>query len=173
MRPVILAYSFTGNNRLLAETLASKLSCPLVDVVPRAKRWPISIAIDLMLRRFPRIRPVDLPGHDHLLVIAPLWNRWIAHPMRAALRALGAEIGPYSFISLSGGVRPGQIEFVDEQLEKLTGQPPRNHWALYVEKLVPEDIRGTPKVSAYKVSPHELERYPEIGEIVGWAQAQP
>jgi len=173
MRPVILAYSFTGNNRLLAETLARRIGCPLVAVTPRGNRWPISIAIDLMFRRFPKIRPVSLPEHDHVLVIAPLWDRWIAHPMRSALKALGAGIGPYSFISLSGGVRPGQVEFVDEQLEKLTGQPPRAHWALYVEKLVAEEIRGTPKVSSYRVSPEELESYPEIGEIVDWVRAQP
>ncbi|GGD44214.1 hypothetical protein [Sinisalibacter lacisalsi] len=173
MRPVVLAYSFTGNNRLLAEALAGRIGCPLVEVVPRGKRWPISIALDLMFRRFPKIHPVSLPEHDHLLVIAPLWDRWIAHPMRSALKALGPAIGPYSFISLSGGVRPGQVAFVDEQLEQLTGQPPRNHWALYVEKLVPEEIRGTPKVSAYRVSPEELESYPELGEIVNWVRARP
>jgi len=173
MRPVILAYSFTGNNRLLAETLARRIGCPLVAVTPRGNRWPISIAIDLMFRRFPKIRPISLPEHDHLLVMAPLWDRWIAHPMRSALKALGAGIGPYSFVSLSGGVRPGQVEFVDEQLEKLTGQPPRKHWALYVEKLVAEETRGTPKVSSYRVSPEELESYSEIGEIVDWVRAQP
>lgn len=172
MRLVILYYSFTGNNRLLAETLAARIGCPAIEVIEQGKRRPFQIAIDLLFRRFPRIRPIDLPAHDHVLVVAPLWNRWIAHPMRTALKALGPEIGAYSFASLSGGERPGQVEFVADQLEKLTGAPPRKQWAMYVERVAPEAIRGTPKISEYKMSSSELARFPEIDEIIGWMTAQ-
>ena len=148
MRPVILFYSFTGNNRLLAETLAARLGCPTVEVVETRRRTPLRILLDLALRRFPKIAPLDLPAYDRLIVISPLWNRWIAHPMRAALRALGGEIGPYAFVSFSGGERPGHVGFVDDQLKRLTGRAPEKHWALYVQTLVHEKIRGTPAVSA-------------------------
>ena len=167
MAPVILFYSFSGNNRLLAETLARALDCPAVEVTEPKPRTPLRLMLDLAFRRFPKIAPVTLPpGHDHVLVVTPIWNKWIAHPMRSALRALGPRLGAYSIVTFSGGVRPGQVDFVDSQLAALTGHAPENHWALYVEKLVPEAIRGTPKVSDYKVSPDELMDYPELAEIV-------
>lgn len=169
MPPVILFYSFTGNNRLLAETLAGRIGCSVVEVTETRPRKPLRIAFDLALRRFPPIAPFELPDYDRLIVIAPLWNRWIAHPMRTALRGLGRGIGPYAFASFSGGVRPGQVDFVDDQLLKLTGRAAEKHWALYVEELVPEKIRGTPLVSDYRVKPEELTRYPEVDEIVAWA----
>jgi len=174
MRPVAVFYSFTGNNRLLAEALSAGLACPAIEVVEPRPRKPFRIAVDLLFRRFPPIEPVDLPRErDHVLVVAPLWNKWIAHPMRSALRARGPGIGAYSVVTLSGGERAGQVAFVDEQLEALTGHYPVNHWALYVEKLVPDAIRGTPKVSEYRVSPEELGTYREIDDIVGWLKHAP
>lgn len=169
MRTVILFYSFTGNNRLLAQTLASRIGCPAVEVAEPRPRKPLRILLDLAFRRFPRIEPVTLPDHDRLIVIAPLWNRWIAHPMRAALRELGQGIGPYAFVSLSGGERPGQVQFVDDQLVKLTGRAADKHWAFYVENLAPEEIRGTPKVSEYRATPDDLATFDELDEIAGWA----
>ena len=166
MRPVILVYSFSGNNRLLAGRLAERLDCPIVEVTEPRARSTFRIMFDLLLRRFPKVAPIALPeGNDHVLIVAPLWDKWIAHPMRSALRALGASLGPYSFVSFSGGERPGQVAFVDEQLAELIGHAPQNHWALYVERLVDPAIRGTPKVSAYRVAPEELASYPEL-EIV-------
>lgn len=172
MRTVILFYSFTGNNRLLAETLGRRIGCPAVEVVEPRPRKPLRILLDMALRRFPRIEPVILPDHDRLIVIAPLWNRWIAHPMRAALRELGCGIGAYAFVSLSGGERPGQVHSVDDQLVKLTSRAADEHWALYVENLAPEDIRGTPKVSEYRATPEDLATITELDEIVAWGHGR-
>lgn len=170
MQPVILFYSRTGNNRRLADTLAARIGCPTVAVTEPRPRRLLRILIDLAFRRFPRIAPLTLPAHDRLIVIAPLWNRWIAHPMRTALRALGPGIGPYAFISLSGGERPGQVAFVDQQLAKLTGRTADRHWAFYVEGFAPEDIRGTPEVSDYRVTADEIATIAELEEITAWAR---
>ncbi len=175
MRTVILFYSYTGNNRLLAETLAARLGCPAIDVHEQRRRTPLRLLLDLAFRRFPKIAPLSLPAHDHLLVITPLWNRWIAHPMRTALRALarGTDgIGHYAIVTFSGGERPGQVDFVDDQLLRLTGRSPDAHWALYVEGLVPEEIRGTPKVSQYRVTAEDLATFPDLDEIAGWAEGR-
>lgn len=169
MRPVILFYSYTGNNRLLAETLRRRLDCPAIEVVERKPRTPVRLMFDLAFRRFPAIEPVALPpGTDHVLVVTPLWNRWIAHPMRSALRALRPVLGDVSIVTLSGGERKGQVDFVDRQIAALTGAPPVSHWAMYVDKLAPPEIRGTPKVSSYRVTSDQLASYPEVAEIVEW-----
>lgn len=166
MKIAILYYSYTGNNRLLAETLARHIDSSIVEVVERKNRYPFRIALDLLFRSYPKIDPIVLAKHDHLLVVAPLWNRWIAHPMRSALRSVRAEIGTYSFVSLSGGQRRGQAEFVRDQLEGLTGHKPVNQWALYVERVAPESVRGTPAVSKIVLSGTQLQQYPEVREIV-------
>lgn len=174
MRPVILFYSFTGNNRRLAETLSARIGCPAIEVVERRPRTMWRILMDMLFRRKPPIEPVDLPGYrDHVLVVTPLWNRWIAHPMRSALKALGPELGSYSIVTFSGGERSGQVDFVDLQLMDLVGVPPANHWAMYVDDLVPADIKGTIEVSSYRVSSDELEAYPQVAEIIARFTREP
>ena len=147
----------------------------MVEVTEARPRNPLRIGFDLLFRRFPPIEPIKLPEErDHLLVVTPLWDKWIAHPMRSALKALGPGLGKFSIVTFSGGERQGQEAFVEEQVLNLTGKIPVNHWAMYVERLVPPEIRGTPKVTAYRVSKTELAEYPELKEIIAWfSQEQP
>jgi hypothetical protein len=173
MQPVVLFYSYSGNNRLLATTLAEALDCPIVEVEEPTPRKGLRILIDIMTGRFSRIKPVELPpGHGLVLAIAPLWNRKIANPMCSALRDLGAGIGPYCFISLSGVERKGQVALVDKQLVALTGAAPVRHWSLYLDRVIDPALRGNQKLPATRVLPEELAAHGGLGEIVDWVRAR-
>ena len=157
MKPLIIYYSFSGNNELLAKHLASRLVCRAEAVVEKKQRRPITILLDMIFKRRPaifalRASPADF---DHVLLMAPLWNKGIAHPMGSAIRQVRDVLPDYSFVTLCGGERPGQHEHVWGELEKLAGKPPIHVWELHVEDVVPRG--GKPaEVTGHRVDANEL-----------------
>lgn len=168
MKPLILYYSFTGNNELLAKHLADRLDCASERIIEKKERRPFTIILDMALRRRPAIEPIRaLPSdHDHVVLLAPLWNKRIANPMVSAIRQIAGALPDYSFVTLCGGERPGQREQVRRELEKLTGKPPVHAWELHVEELVPPGGKPT-AVSEHRVTAGELSTFrDELDEIV-------
>ena len=171
MKTLIIYYSFSGNNELLARHLASRLRCRAEAVVERKGRRPVTILLDMIFRRRPAILPLRASpaDFDHVLLLAPLWNKGIAHPMASAIRQIADTLPDFSFVSLCGGERPGQREHVVRELEKLAGRAPRHVWELHVEELVDADERTRAgAVTGHRVRPDELAAFSEaIEQIVG------
>lgn len=122
MRAVIVVYSFTGNNRLLAQEIAARTGAEVETV---GRRWGWSILFDLALKRRPPIKPlaVDPAGFDRVLVIAPLWDRYVAFPMASALAALRDRVPGHDFVTLCGYERAGQTETVRRELSTFSAIP--------------------------------------------------
>jgi hypothetical protein len=168
MMPLIIYYSFSGNNELLAQHLAERLGCTVEAVVEKKKRRPLTILLDLAFRRRPAIEEIRAAParHDHVLFLAPLWNMRVASPMASAIRQTRHELPAYSFVTLCGGERPGQRERVTGELEELAGKPPIHVWELHVEDLVPRGAKPA-AVTGHRVAPDELGAYRDvIDEIV-------
>ena len=158
MRVLIILYSFSGNNRLLAQRLSQRLGAQVVDVREPRPRTGFTIMLDLMFNRSGRIVPLEIDPErfDHLLFVAPVWNRHIATPMRAAMRQLGPRLRSYSFVTLCGADRPGQAETVRREATAAVGHPPVHQKQMWVEK-------------QRAVTGDDLDRLqPEIDAIVGW-----
>lgn len=158
MRILIVFYSFTGNNRLLARRLSDRLGADVIEVHEPRPRTGFTIFLDLAFQRSGHIVPlaVDPERFDHLLFLAPLWNRHIATPIRAAMRQLAPQIGGYSFVSLCGGDRPHQSETVHREATSSVGRPPAHQKQIWVEK-------------QRAVTEDDLDRLkPELDTIVGW-----
>jgi hypothetical protein len=158
MRILIVFYSFTGNNRLLARRLSERLGADVIEVHELHPRTGFMILLDLAFQRSGRILPLGVdPEHfDHVLFLAPLWNRHIATPIRAAMRELAPQMGDYSFVSFCGGDRPQQSETVNREATLSVGRAPAHQKQIWVEKqrAVTEEDLGRLK--------------PEIDTIVGW-----
>jgi hypothetical protein len=144
VRLLLLYYSFSGNNELLAKHLAARLACGAEAVVETKTRRPITILWDMILRRRPEIHRLraSAAAFDHVLFIAPLWNKGIAYPMVSAIRQARDDLRAYSFLTLCGSERPGQREHVVRELQKLTGKAPSHVWDLHVDDLASSDERG-------------------------------
>ena len=158
MRILIIFYSFTGNNRLLARHLAERLGADVVEVEEPRRRTGFTILLDLAFGRLGQIVPlrVEPSDCDHLLFLSPLWNRHIATPMRAAMLQLAPHIGNYSFVTLCGGDRPLQSETVRREATSAVGRPPAHQRQVWVEK-------------QRTVTEDDLDRLkPEIDAIVDW-----
>jgi len=172
MKPLILFLSRSGNNRLLARTLADRLGADLEEI--RDPRWfrIFRLGGDLKHDRHPDIAPIahDVAAYDHVLYIAPLYDMNIAHAMKTALARSGANARKLSFATFCGYHRPGQHEAIAQQIAALTGRAPDHLTELWVGDLVaPEDRNKVRIVSAYKVRPDELARFDDkLAEIEGW-----
>jgi hypothetical protein len=122
-----------------------------------------TILLDLAFRRSGRIVPleVDPRTYDHLLFLAPLWNRHIAPPMRAAMRQLAPQLGSYSFVTLCGGERAHQSETVRAEATAAAGRPPSHQKEIFLEKQ-----RGATADDLQHLKP-------QIDEILAWFTPAP
>ncbi|MCW8193428.1 flavodoxin family protein [Proteobacteria bacterium 005FR1] len=181
MNFLIVYFSYTGNNRLLAEELSERLDCDSCPVVEKKSRTDITNLLDMVFRREPKLEPLALSpaNYDHIVFVAPLWNAHLANPMSALIKRERASIHDYSFITFSGYHRPGQPEQVGKQLRELTGKAPEALTELAVTDLLPErDRKNVRIVSNFLASPADLNRYEsqiddflqQINPAVPWRQ---
>jgi hypothetical protein len=162
MNFLIVYFSYTGNNRLLAEELGERLDCDVCPVVETKARSDVTNFLDMIFRREAKLRPLALSpaNYEHIIFIAPLWNARLANPMSTLIKEERAAVDDYSFISLCGYHRPGQAESVRKELHQLVGSPPRAVAELAIADLFPESERQDPRIiSSYLASAQDLNRY--------------
>lgn len=172
MKLLILYYSRTGNNRLLAQHLAENLGSDIEEIRVMRKFKMLGFLLDFFKNRRPKIveMTTNPRDYDHVLFLAPLFDMGIAHPMKTALTQLKTQLGPYSFVSFCGYEREGQSEHVHDELLALTGIEPAHIQELWVGDLLPKEEReNVMKVSGYKVNATELEAFADnISLIINW-----
>lgn len=143
MNYVVIYYSFTGNNRLLASELQRRLGCDCVEVTEARKRSRMTILLDVLFARTPKIRWTrsDLGSYDQAILVAPVWAGRIAAPLAAFVARHKDELPPLSFLSLCSGV-PGQPAHIGDELERLTGRAPEAVEQLDINGLLPPAHRN-------------------------------
>ena len=159
MRRLVLFYSFTGNNRRLAHSLAARLGAEIEEVCETRTRRILTVILDMAFNRRPAVRPLtaDPAAFDHVILVAPIWDMNLAHPMASALRGMAGRLGPYSFVTLCGYRREGQTAHIREELSGLAGHPPDAVDELHVGALFPpEDRDRVKKISAYRITEDDL-----------------
>lgn len=172
MNLLIVCYSHTGNNRLLAEHLGRRLGARMAEIVEKRRRTGLTILLDLLFKRHPAIHAIGVSPKefDHVLLMAPVWNMTVAHPMQSAITQLKGELDRFSFASLCGYERPGQPAHLARQIGRLAGRAPEHVWELHVCDLVPPADRDkVTVVSAHRVVADELPAFKaKIDEIVSF-----
>ncbi|CAB3901498.1 hypothetical protein LMG26858_04260 [Achromobacter anxifer] len=125
----ILFYSRTGTARTAAERLASLSGWPAYEIRDAVPRFGLSgdwrCVADSLLKRSPDVRydGPTLDNFDHVILIAPVWLRSLAAPMRAFLKMQGRLIKAYSVICVMSGF--GGFRAVDD-IATLVGSKPRS-----------------------------------------------
>lgn len=169
MKTIIVYYSHTNNNKVLAGELMKRLGCTVLRLEEQKKRTGFTILLDLMLNRLPALKPnpYSMQDFDLIILLAPVWAGRIAAPMRSFLEQEKYNIARYSFITLCGGA-PGQDAKLKNELTNIMGRQPFRLTELWVNDLLPEEKRNTIKyTSAYRVIPPDLSFFEEkIGEFV-------
>ena len=117
MKTIIVYYSHTHNNEILAGDIQKKLSCDILKIEEVKKRTGFTILLDLLFDRTPTLKghAASLNLYDDFIFVGPIWASKIASPLKAFLLKEKKYIKHYSFISLCGGVK-GQLEKINKQL---------------------------------------------------------
>jgi len=158
MKVTVISYSFTGNNRDLAASLAATLEAEHVCITEPKSRTMSKIVLDTVFNRTPKIvMPVEKTEEvDLLLFVGPVWMGQIASPFRACFKQLGQKIGEYAFISISGGA-DGQNPKLAGELEKRLGKEPVCLIDLHIADLLPSEPEPTRKdTMAYRVTERDV-----------------
>ena len=154
MRTLIVYYSFTGNNKALAERLCERIECDILAVREERGRNGFSILLDLLFKRRARLSKytVDVSAYDNVIVVAPVWAGKIATPMQTFLLNERRNLTRYSVFTVCGGVA-GQREKLAEFMETLTGKRPAAVKELWVKDFLPAEKRDDPRFSStYQVN---------------------
>lgn len=123
----IICYSRSGTGRMVAQQLEKLGNWPvhqIQDERPRVGlKGDIRCMMDILARRLPAIvyEGPTLDSFDHVILIAPVWLRSIAAPMRTFLRREGAGLREYSVICVFSGY--GGLRAVDDIVTILKVKP--------------------------------------------------
>jgi flavodoxin len=126
MKTLIVYYSFTGNNEIIAGTLREKLNCDATRIETLNSRSNVSIFLDLIFNRRPPIYSIaeSLHNYERFIFISPIWAGRIASPLRTFLITHKVSIHRYSFLSVCGGGQNKQKGRVKDELTHLLGKSP-------------------------------------------------
>lgn len=157
MKPLIIYYSFSGNNEFLAQELQKRLDCDIQKIVELKKRTGFTILLDVMLKRTPKIKrsDVDLKQYNHFILIAPIWDGRIATPLRAFIELEKDNFQDYSFITVCTGPE-GQDQKIMDELFQLVQRKPRTVMQLKINDLLrPERKNKIRYATPYRINQRE------------------
>lgn len=143
MKPLIVYYSFSGNNEFIAKLLKQKLNCDIRKVEEVKKRTGITILLDVLFKRKPKVREPEIPltQYDKIILVAPVWNGRIASPMESFIEMEREHFKTYSFLTVCSGAE-GQIEKVTDELYRLALKNPDTVAELKINDLLPPEQKG-------------------------------
>ena len=166
MKPLVIYFSFSGNNRLLAEHLAARIGCDICAVVEKKHRTMLTVLLDMMFKREPKIEALEHSplNYDHVILVAPIWDSKLANPTKTLVKSERPALSDYSFISLCGYERSGQKESITKELSALAGHPPKAEAELRISDLLPPEKRKDVKtISRYRATREDLNLFePQI-----------
>lgn len=158
MKTIIVYFSHSHNNKLLASYLKNRLSVDIFRIEEENKRTWLKILLDVLFNRTPQIRDYYHPLflYDNYVFVAPVWSGKIASPLKTFLHKEKDAIGRYSFIILCAAVN-GQHSKIVRELTRLVGHPPVIVTELRVDNVFPaekgEKIRYT---AGYQLEEQDL-----------------
>lgn len=102
---LVVSYSLSGNNALLAESVASKLGAEHQRLTEARPRDNGKIALDMLIGRYPAVEgiPRDAASYPLVVFFGPVWMFGVPSPLRTCFKALKGAVRKYAFVSLSGG----------------------------------------------------------------------
>ncbi|HEY0742044.1 MAG TPA: hypothetical protein VGD40_11310 [Chryseosolibacter sp.] len=159
MKTLIVYYSFTHNNEMLAKHLQKKLACDLLKIETVRPRNSFSILLDLVFNRKSKIKPhsKSVKAYDHCIFLSPIWAGKIASPLKSFWLQEKNNINQYSFITVCGGGNADQKAKLTDDMVKLLQRKPALVQELWINDLLTEERKNTIKyTSGYRLEEKDL-----------------
>jgi menaquinone-dependent protoporphyrinogen IX oxidase len=158
MKTLIVYFSYSGNNEMVALKLKEMLHCDLLRITEVKKRGGFSIFLDIFLNRTPRLEDhrMKINEYDHVILVAPIWASKIATPLKSFLLLEKNRIRFYSLITVCSGT-PHQKAKIEDELTRLVGKKPVVITELAISNLA-RTAHGTniKNLTAYRLKTSDL-----------------
>lgn len=159
MKTLIIYYSFSGNNRILAEETALRLGAETMEIKEVGTRSEKRIVLDMIFHRYPKIHfePDLVSEYDLVLFFSPIWMFGIASPLRTCFKLTRSRIKNYGFVSLSGGAL-GPNTKISKELVRRLGK----NQVLMLDLSIANFMMNGREKDAKATSAFQLEKNPKV-----------
>jgi hypothetical protein len=160
MKMLVLYYSKTGNNRIVAEETAKRLHADLEEIKPEKTLTMGRIILDMMFSRKPKLCPLKhrVSSYDQIILLGPIWMGKIASPVYSFIKRYRSELSKLSFLSMAGGAL-NRNEKVEAQIKKLCKEKVGIVGQMYANDLLTEEQKGKmEETSVFKIAIEHLEK---------------
>lgn len=164
MNIAIISYSYTGNNKALAHSVATELKAEHIQISEHKPRTMRSIILDIIFGRIPQVdqAPEIINNYDMIIFFAPVWMGLIASPLRPYLKYLREHPQKYGFMSVSGGADGSNQKLVGE-LNKRIGADPVVFMDLHIADLFPSNSKPIRKeTSSYHLKDKDIKQFTRV-----------
>ena len=161
MKTLVIYYSYSGNNEVLARSLQEKLNCDLIKIEEIDRRSGFTIFLDILFHRRPDLKTLYIPYYvySQVIFVAPVWASRIASPLESFLTKEAKHITNYSFITLCGRADEIQEGRISKQLAAISGRKPRGVLELSVNELLASKGMTMKFRANYKVTTSDMKFY--------------
>jgi multimeric flavodoxin WrbA len=163
MKFIVISYSYTGNNDLLAVSVATALNAHHLRIKEKKSRSMPTIMMDMLFNRTPALEPIaeNLDHYDLVIFMAPIWMGQVATPLRGYFKCLKPLKGRYAFVSISGGSE-GENPDIEDELVRRLGKIPTVLIDKHIVDLLPmEDKHDRKAVTAYHLTATDIGKLTE------------
>ncbi len=160
MKTLIIYYSHTGNNAVLAERVADSINADTFRLTESRARTVKTIIIDMVFRRKAPLQaiPETVGMYDLVIFMGPIWMFHLCSPLRTCMKRIKPHPGRYGFISLSGGAL-GPNAPVIGQLKRLLGKSLSLYLDLPIASFCTVPDKATDKdTGSYLLINHQADR---------------
>lgn len=162
MATIVISYSYTANNDLLASHLSRKLGARQIRLTEPKPRTMGTIALDMLFQRTPPAQAdlTNVGTGDFVVFVGPVWMGRAASPLRHTFRTLRSRVKSYAFLSVCGGAGPNPR--LETDLTKRMGKEPAYLKELPIVSLLPHEPKPTRQMtSSYHITDQEAQAMTE------------
>jgi menaquinone-dependent protoporphyrinogen IX oxidase len=145
MKPLVLFYSHTGNNKFLAKRISRALKCDTEEIRPRMNAMFFQIMFSLMgagpgAKAFKH----DLKAYDRIVLCGPVWMGRPAWPLTKVIKKHGKAVKRLYFATCCGSSDENKDDKYgyNDVLRKVKGLLPKKRIhceAFPIGLIIPED----------------------------------
>lgn len=162
MEVKIISYSYTGNNDVLAKSIASELSAEQIKITELKRRTIMTFILDILFNRTSQTNPSvsdvenKIKDCDLVIYVGPVWFGQVPTPLRIYFEKLKTKFDRYAFVSISGGANGPNPGLADE-LKKRVGREPVALINLYIADLLPSSPKPKMKdTQSYRLNDKDV-----------------
>lgn len=146
MKSIIISYSLTGNNDIIAKSVAAELGAKHIKISEPKTRTMGKIVFDILFNRTPQVDPIieKVEEYDLVIFMAPVWLGQVATPLRAYFKQFKDRISKYAFVTICGGAEGPNTKLASE-LKKRMGKEPAALIEMHIADLLPPDSKPQKK----------------------------